>query len=76
VADIAGWRSPVLFIHGDDDRNVRVNQTIDLVKKLQGRGVAMEQLIVPNEIHDFLRQENWLKVDAATAAFLERVLKP
>src|SRR5690606_31469294 len=25
VADVARWRSPVLLIHGDDDRNVRVN---------------------------------------------------
>jgi dipeptidyl aminopeptidase/acylaminoacyl peptidase len=76
MADIAGWRSPVLFIHGDDDRNVRVNQTVDLVGKLQGRGVAMEQLILPNEIHDFLRHESWLRVDAATAEFLERQLRP
>ncbi len=76
VADIAGWRSPVLFIHGDDDRNVRVNQTVDLVSRLQGRGIAMEQLILPNEIHDFLRHESWLRVDAATAEFLERQLMP
>lgn len=76
VADIAGWRSPVLFIHGDDDRNVRVNQTIDLVRRLEGRGVLMEEIIIPNEIHDFLRHQDWLKVDGATADFLERQLKP
>ncbi|OYU14526.1 MAG: peptidase S9 [Alphaproteobacteria bacterium PA4] len=72
VADIAGWRSPVLFIHGDDDRNVRVNQTIDLVRRLDG--VAIEELIIPDEIHDFLRQQNWQRVDAATADYLERKL--
>ncbi len=74
VADAAGWKSPVLFIHGDDDRNVRVNQTIDLVGRLDG--VDVEELIIPDEIHDFLQQRNWLRVDAATAEFLERKLKP
>jgi dipeptidyl aminopeptidase/acylaminoacyl peptidase len=74
VADIAGWKSPVLFIHGDDDRNVRVNQTIDLVRRLDG--VEIEELIIPDEIHDFLQHRNWLRVDAATADYLERKLKP
>jgi dipeptidyl aminopeptidase/acylaminoacyl peptidase len=29
---IATWRCPVLFTHGDDDRNVPFQQTTDLVK--------------------------------------------
>ena len=29
---IANWRSPVLIVHGDDDRNVRLQQTTDLVE--------------------------------------------
>jgi len=64
----------VHFIHGDDDRNVRVNQTIDLVRRVDG--VDIEERIIPDEIHDFLRHRNWLQVDAATAEFLERKLKP
>src|SRR5882757_7594632 len=31
VASIANWRSPVLLVHGDDDRNVPFQQTTDLV---------------------------------------------
>ena len=76
VADIAGWRSPVLLIHGDDDRNVRINQSIDLAQRLTKQGVDFEELVIPNEMHDFLRHSNWLKVDAATAEYLERQLKP
>jgi dipeptidyl aminopeptidase/acylaminoacyl peptidase len=76
LADIAGWRSPVLLIHGDDDRNVRINQTIALAAELRTRGVAFEELIIPNEIHDFLRHAGWRQVNAATADFLERQLKP
>src|SRR5262249_19691257 len=31
VASVATWRSPVLLVHGDDDRNVDFSQTVDLV---------------------------------------------
>ena len=52
---IANWRSPVLFIHGYDDRNVPFQQTTDLVEKLRAQNVAFEELIFPDEIHDLLR---------------------
>ena len=35
------WRSPVLLIHGDDDRNVRFSQTSDLVQRLTKQGVEL-----------------------------------
>jgi len=38
VADVEKWRSPVLFVHGDDDRNVEFIQTTDLVARLEGAG--------------------------------------
>ncbi|WP_310496041.1 prolyl oligopeptidase family serine peptidase, partial [Sandarakinorhabdus sp.] len=76
LADVAGWKSPALLIHGDDDRNVRINQTIALAAELRMRGVPFEEMIIPNEIHDFLRHDSWKRVDAATAEYLERHLKP
>ncbi len=76
VADVATWRSPVLLIHGDDDRNVRFNQTIDLARRLDKQGVAYEELVLPNEIHGFLRYQDWLKADAASVRFLEAKLTP
>jgi dipeptidyl aminopeptidase/acylaminoacyl peptidase len=76
LADVAGWKSPVLLIHGDDDRNVRINQTIALAAALRTRGVMFEELVIPGEIHDFLRHDSWARVDAATADYLERQLKP
>ncbi|MBA2933175.1 S9 family peptidase [Sphingomonas sp. CGMCC 1.13654] len=75
-AQIADWRSPVLLIQGDDDRNVRFNQTVDLAGRLTKAGVPFEELVIPNEIHGFLRYESWLKADAATARFLEEKLGP
>lgn len=35
VSSIDKWKSPVLLIHGDDDRNVRFSQTTDLVRRLE-----------------------------------------
>jgi dipeptidyl aminopeptidase/acylaminoacyl peptidase len=75
-AAIAGWTSPVLLIHGDDDRNVRFDQTVDLARRLSAQGVSFEELILPNEIHGFLRYDSWLKADTASVRFLESKLKP
>ncbi len=75
-ADIATWKSPVLLIQGDDDRNVRFNQTVDLARRLDLAHVPYEELVLPNEIHGFLRHASWLAADAATIDFLTRTLKP
>ncbi|UAJ10845.1 prolyl oligopeptidase family serine peptidase [Glacieibacterium megasporae] len=75
-ADVATWKSPVLLIQGDDDRNVRFNQTIDLARRLDAVGVPYDELVLPNEIHGFLRYDSWLKADSATVRFLEAKLKP
>jgi dipeptidyl aminopeptidase/acylaminoacyl peptidase len=74
VADVASWTSPVLLIHGDDDRNVHFSQTVDLARRLEAKGVEFEELVIPDDIHGFLRYDSWLKADAATAEFLTRKL--
>ncbi len=75
-ASLAGWTSPVLLIHGDDDRNVRFDQTVDLARRLAARGTPFEELILPNEIHGFLRYDSWLRADIAADRFLEDKLAP
>src|SRR5437773_852536 len=72
VASVANWRSPVLFIHGDDDRNVPFQQTTDLVEKLRAHKVAFEELIIPDEIHELLRWSDWVRAYRATAEFFDR----
>ncbi len=74
MAWLDGWRSPVLVIHGDDDRNVAFSETVDLVEALREKNVEVEQLILPDEIHSFLRYSSWLTVYRATAEFFERRL--
>jgi len=75
VTAVNTWRSPVLFIHADDDRNVYFTQTVDLIARLRSRGVHIEQLIFPDDIHDFLLYRNWLAGYHAAADFFDRQLK-
>ncbi|HEX7331204.1 MAG TPA: prolyl oligopeptidase family serine peptidase [Pyrinomonadaceae bacterium] len=73
VSSIATWKSPVLLIHGDDDRNVRFSQTTDLVRRLEKAGVAYEELVIPDDTHHFMRHANLVKVNSAVVAFFDRV---
>ncbi|HWU77803.1 MAG TPA: alpha/beta fold hydrolase [Rhodanobacter sp.] len=75
-ADIATWTSPVLVVQGDDDRNVPFDQMVDLVQRLDKQKVPYRQLVIPNEIHDFLRHASWLRVDEAAARFFTAQLHP
>ncbi len=75
VTSVDAWKSPVLFIHGDDDRNVYFTQTVDLVARLRARGVVIEQLVFPDDVHDFLLHRNWLAGYRATSDFFDRRLK-
>jgi len=74
VSYVDTWRSPVLFIHGDDDGNVDFDQTVDLLLRLQDKSIAIETIMVPDETHHWMRYENLLKVDRAVADYLERKL--
>ncbi|HTK29701.1 MAG TPA: prolyl oligopeptidase family serine peptidase [Vicinamibacterales bacterium] len=72
VSSVNTWRSPVLLIHGDDDRNVEFHQTVDLEQRLLEKGVAVDELVIPDDIHDFLLYRTWLKVTTASGTFFER----
>ncbi len=74
MASLDTWKSPVLVIHGDDDRNVSFRETVDLVEGLRERHVEVEQLILPDEIHGFLRTASWLAAYKAAADFFDRRL--
>jgi dipeptidyl aminopeptidase/acylaminoacyl peptidase len=75
-ASIATWKSPVLLIQGDDDRNVPFNQMVDLIQRLRTAQVPFEQIVYPDEIHDFLLWRDWVSSYKATAEFLTKQLKP
>ncbi|MGD8698110.1 MAG: prolyl oligopeptidase family serine peptidase [Gemmatimonadales bacterium] len=75
MAAIGGWRSPVLLIHGDDDRNVPFSETVDLVAALRGQGVEFEQLVFPDAVHSFTTHSRWRQAYRASADFLVRHLE-
>jgi dipeptidyl aminopeptidase/acylaminoacyl peptidase len=75
VGSVQKWRSPVLLIHGDDDRNVSFSQTVDLVRRLREQNVEFEQIVFPDDVHDFLLHRHWLRAYAAGADFFDRKLK-
>jgi dipeptidyl aminopeptidase/acylaminoacyl peptidase len=66
------WRSPVLLIHADDDRNVPFHGTLELAQRAADNGVMVETKVVPDDVHDFLLFRSWQTVLGATAEFLER----
>jgi dipeptidyl aminopeptidase/acylaminoacyl peptidase len=74
-AAIATWRSPVLLIQGDDDRNVEFSQTVDLLQRLRTQNVHVEQLVFPDEVHGFLMWKSWIRAYGATEEFLGREMK-
>jgi dipeptidyl aminopeptidase/acylaminoacyl peptidase len=74
VAYVNTWKSPVLMIHGDDDRNVRFSQTTDLVRRLEELKVPMETMVIVDDTHHFMMHANQVRVNKAIAAFFEKKL--
>src|SRR5262249_3099446 len=76
ISAVPTWRSPVLLIHADDDRNVEFHQTVDLKRRLMEKGGAGEELVIPDDIHDFLLWRTGRTVAAATGRFFEPRFPP
>ncbi|MBV8673961.1 MAG: S9 family peptidase, partial [Acidobacteriaceae bacterium] len=75
LASVKGWRSPVLLMQGDDDRNVQFSQTVRLASALRAQGTPFEEHVFPDEIHDFLLHRTWLEAYQYAAEFFGRYLK-
>lgn len=74
LAYLDSWDSPVLFIHGDDDRNVNVNHTTNLIRRFDEKKIPYEFLMVPDETHHWMKFSNMVEVDKATVNFLSQYL--
>lgn len=75
IAAVPTWKSPVLLIHGDDDRIVDFRQTIDLKRRLEEKGVHVEELVLPDDVHDSLLWRNWVASIRAMSEFFEKTLQ-
>nr|WKN37196.1 prolyl oligopeptidase family serine peptidase [Tunicatimonas sp. TK19036] len=74
VSSVDTWTSPVLIIHGDDDRNVNFHQSTDLVGRLRKKEVPLETMVIVDDTHHFMKHANQRKVNAAIADYLLRHL--
>jgi dipeptidyl aminopeptidase/acylaminoacyl peptidase len=73
VSAMATWKSPVMIIHADDDRNVRFNQSTDLINRLEQYKIPYKSLIIVDDTHHWLKWTNAVKVYQTTADyFLEK----
>ena len=74
VATIDQWHSPVLVVQADDDRNVPLQQSVELIEDLRAHNIDHEVIMMPNEIHDLAHYSSWIALFKATDAYLNRYL--
>jgi dipeptidyl aminopeptidase/acylaminoacyl peptidase len=75
IATIEQWRSPVLVVQADDDRNVPLQQSLELIEDLRLHHIDHDEIILPNEIHDLARYSSWIALFKATDDYLRRHLE-
>src|SRR6202000_2487711 len=76
VSAIDTWRSPVLIIQGDDDRNVPFSESVDLIRRLDKKGIPYESLMIVDDTHHWMTFSNAFTVYGAAADFFFRKFKP
>jgi dipeptidyl aminopeptidase/acylaminoacyl peptidase len=74
LSSMKTWRSPVLVVQGDDDRNVEFSQSVQLIESLRKQGIEFEQIVIPDEVHALILYRNLLTFFGATDDFLGRHL--
>ena len=74
ISQIGKWKSPVLLVHGDDDRNVAFSQTTGLVQLLRAHNIYHELIVFPDDVHDSLLYSRWLYTFDRMDAFLRKFL--
>ena len=75
IATIDQWHSPVLVVQADDDRNVPLQQSLELIEDLRLHHIDHDEIIMPNEIHDLARYSSWIALFNATNTYLNRHLQ-
>jgi dipeptidyl-peptidase 4 len=74
ISAVDGWKSPVLLIQGDDDRNVAFQQTTGLVQLLRARDVYYELIVFPDDVHESLLHSRWIYTLGRMETFLHKQL--
>src|SRR5579871_4019929 len=72
ISQIDKWKSPVLIVQGDDDRNVFFAQSVGLVDLLRQRDVYYELIVEPDDTHDSLLYNRWIYMFERMDKFLKK----
>jgi len=75
ISEIDHWKSPVLVIQGDDDRNVNFAQSVGLVQLLRAHNVPYELFVMPDDTHETLLYKRWIPIWDRMEVFLNKYLK-
>ncbi|HMF96193.1 MAG TPA: prolyl oligopeptidase family serine peptidase [Vicinamibacterales bacterium] len=75
ISAIDTWKSPVLLVHGDDDRNVQFSQTTGLVQLLRAHNVYHELIVFTDDTHEPLLHKRYLYAFNRLEEFIGRFLK-
>jgi dipeptidyl aminopeptidase/acylaminoacyl peptidase len=74
ISAVDGWKSPVLLIQGDDDRNVAFQQMTGLIQLLRQRDVYYELIVFPDDVHESLLHSRWIYALGRMETFLHKFL--
>ena len=74
IGAIDSWKSPVLLVQGDDDRNVAFQQITGLVQLLRQRDVYYELIVFPDDVHESLLHSRWMYTLGRMETFLHKFL--
>jgi dipeptidyl-peptidase 4 len=74
IGAVEGWKSPVLLVHGDDDRNVAFQQTTGLVQLLRQRDVYFELIVFPDDTHESMLHSRWMYTLGRMETFIDKFL--
>ena len=76
IGHVDTWRAPVLLMHGDADPAVPFDQTVELATALRARGIPVDYLMIPGEVHFLLKHDSWTRIFEATRQYLDQHLNP
>ena len=72
---IKDWRTPTLFLHGEQDFRVPLTQSLSAFTALQRRGVPSKLIVFPDEGHWILKPQNTFVWYQAILDWLGRWMK-
>ena len=62
-------KAPVLYLHGTNDPNVTLLQSVELIDRLLKSGKRFEFEIYPGELHFFTKKTSWIDAFAKMERF-------